>query len=370
MPNWVENKTVFYGSAKTIRALEKSIIKDGEFTFNILKPCPLELQTPYDQDRHKIVACITAYLESAKSEKGVLEKKLFDAGYEMIKELREKISDYNCESVIVEIREEIKTSKELYEGYIGDYETCIKILGEGGSKEDVDQYLIKKYNFTNYAYFNGKPYELLTQKNRKKFVLLLANNVLNFNRYTSQQMVNFCVSYYGENWHQREIGPKDFGKILFEAKTKYGGFCWYDWCVDNWGTKWEPQECNGSVLEKADFKELPPDIQETLSKKLSEEEINDFSKLTIYYQTAWSTPGEFLKTLTDLFPSVYVVHEYADEDLGNNTDRWSIFNRDVVYGFTAGMSERELFDFACSVWDYDADEMWAEYREDDEDEDE
>lgn len=63
----------------------------------------------------------------------------------------------------------------------------------------------------------------------------------------------------------------------------------YEWCRDNWGTKWNAYE----------------------QKRLSAS--------SIYFETAWSAPRPIMDALAEKFPDVFFKLEYCDEDMtGNN----------------------------------------------------
>lgn len=79
----------------------------------------------------------------------------------------------------------------------------------------------------------------------------------------------------------------DLGK---EEEKKYGENNWYDWSIKNWGTKWNAFE---------------PVIDGNY----------------VFFLTAWSFPEPVIRKLSEMFPDVYFVWEYADEDIGNNYDR-------------------------------------------------
>lgn len=76
--------------------------------------------------------------------------------------------------------------------------------------------------------------------------------------------------------------------------SKYGADNWYDWQVQNWGTKWD---CY------SDF-EL------------------DFNQIS--FSTAWSTPLRALVRLSELYDDITIEVKYADEDLGSNTGTYTI----------------------------------------------
>lgn len=78
------------------------------------------------------------------------------------------------------------------------------------------------------------------------------------------------------------------GITYMQNKSLYGFTTWYDWSIENWGTKWNSYEC---------------------------EKINDF---TFTFQTAWSGVPNLIRQISSLFPDVEILYSYADEDLGNN----------------------------------------------------
>lgn len=68
----------------------------------------------------------------------------------------------------------------------------------------------------------------------------------------------------------------------------YGHATWYDWCVANWGTKWNAYGC---VVEEDQ----------------------------VTFQTAWSNPEPVITKLAEMYPEAHIEHTWADEDMGSNT---------------------------------------------------
>jgi hypothetical protein len=86
--------------------------------------------------------------------------------------------------------------------------------------------------------------------------------------------------------------------------TKYGVDNWYDWCVKNWGVKWN-------------------------SKDVS---VNEENNTTLYalFLTAWSTPFELFLVLSEQYPNLTIKVNYADEDFGYNVGTYTINNGNVI----------------------------------------
>lgn len=71
--------------------------------------------------------------------------------------------------------------------------------------------------------------------------------------------------------------------------VKYNAPTWYDWCCDNWGTKWNAY-CDDVIDDD-----------------------------TISFETAWSAPLPILLKLSETYPELVIEHRWADENVGYNT---------------------------------------------------
>ena len=67
---------------------------------------------------------------------------------------------------------------------------------------------------------------------------------------------------------------------------QYGCTSWYNWRIENWGTKWGVSEfsCN---------------------------------RTTMIFETAWATPEPIFEKLSEEFPNDYIEVKYADECYSN-----------------------------------------------------
>ena len=139
------------------------------------------------------------------------------------------------------------------------------------------------------------------------------------------------------------------GKVYMDNYDKYGCTTWYDWCIHNWGTKWNSSCEDGG--ETPQWDDLPDDAE---------------CEYNMTFPTAWSTPFPVMEKLAELFPAVSFEVMYADEDLGCNCGVYSAQDGEIVENYEK--TDSEAFEFACKVWGYDPDEIRAEYESDDEDE--
>jgi len=75
-----------------------------------------------------------------------------------------------------------------------------------------------------------------------------------------------------------------------EYKAKFGYDNWYDWKVNNTGTKWGAYTCVGG----------------------------DHSENYLFFQTAWAHPEKLMVALSKKYPEAIFVSTFADEDTGSN----------------------------------------------------
>ena len=69
---------------------------------------------------------------------------------------------------------------------------------------------------------------------------------------------------------------------------------WYNWNINNWGTKWEPYEVYSDYV--CSYREA--------------------TTLDINFDTAWSPPQSWLITVATLYPALHFELRYADDGLG------------------------------------------------------
>ena len=71
------------------------------------------------------------------------------------------------------------------------------------------------------------------------------------------------------------------------GKVKYGFNSWYNWRLENWGTKWNAYE-------------------------------TDYGEDYLFFQTAWNAPVPIFQRLAELNPNTWFQVKYYDEDTGSN----------------------------------------------------
>ncbi len=93
----------------------------------------------------------------------------------------------------------------------------------------------------------------------------------------------------------------------------HGFIYWYDWNIENWGTKWNAY-AQGDKRNTDD---------------------------TLYFQTAWSSPISLFLELSRQFPLVEMQLTYADEDSGSNTGKLSFEGGNILTEFTPESQSKE-----------------------------
>lgn len=105
-------------------------------------------------------------------------------------------------------------------------------------------------------------------------------------------------------------------KFSIDVMEDYPYLDWYNWQVDNWGTKWN---ANDSYV------------------------ISNY----ISYQTAWCFSEPILKKLSELFPNVEFLFKYADEDIGSNCGSGVATNGKVIFD---DLSDNDSIELAITLW--------------------
>ena len=89
------------------------------------------------------------------------------------------------------------------------------------------------------------------------------------------------------------------GLLGMDERDLYGDDNWYDWCIKNWGTKWDT--CRVSIQ-------------------------ND----TIEFDTAWSPVPKMMGLLSQKFQGSEFELIYADEDVGSNTAHFKFKDGKII----------------------------------------
>ncbi len=166
------------------------------------------------------------------------------------------------------------------------------------------------------------------------------NRKLGQRRYGFQQ--KYSIPTMSDEDYQQRV--KNHGKTEEELlelglqyitnKVKYGATSWYDWCCDNWGTKWNAYS--------------------------NEQEDED----TIIFETAWSNPEPVMLKLSEMYPEATIEHWWADEDMGSNDGHRVYRGGRIVDGDYCDSCSNEAYEVYIKCWGeseclyQDEDELW------------
>lgn len=138
------------------------------------------------------------------------------------------------------------------------------------------------------------------------------------------------------------IGTIDFNKIIpmpeniyrgdlgVLERRKYGKDNWYDWSVDNWGTKWNAYGYGSESIE--------------------------FKPGRVWFLTAWAAPHPVIRMLSKMYPDLEITHEWANEDYGSDCGR-------IVYRGGEQLDEyypeynEDILDFVSNIFEIDKEEL-------------
>ena len=104
------------------------------------------------------------------------------------------------------------------------------------------------------------------------------------------------------------------------CRSLYCYATWYDWCVEEWGTKWN---CHEYRLEDSD---------------------------RCTFETAWTHPGPIIEALSRQHPQLAFEVRYADEDLGWNAGCYTLKDGEMIWPDQVANGSREAFELAFSFW--------------------
>lgn len=122
----------------------------------------------------------------------------------------------------------------------------------------------------------------------------------------------------------------ELGKQAFHNLQNFGCPTWYEWRIQNWGTKW-----NASSAEIA--------------------------KGRLSFLTAWNAPKPVMEKLSGMFSTVSIRHTWADEDIGYNCGECTYQNGVVTQEHLP--TGQEAVELGCDLWDIDPEDFLSENQD-------
>ena len=141
----------------------------------------------------------------------------------------------------------------------------------------------------------------------------------------------------GENYNDRVAAQEAVNK------EKHGYTSWYDWCINNWGTKWDAGNENDEDLDCADP-----------------------NKVQLSFDTAWQPPVAFFEKLTEL--GFDITAFYLEEGQGF-VGKYTNAEGDESFNFDGSEDLEDIPDDIRQFWDLDTICEWREQEDEDDEED-
>ena len=132
-----------------------------------------------------------------------------------------------------------------------------------------------------------------------------------------------------DHFLEKDEGNKQYlqeARIALENIEKYGHKDWYSWSIANWGTKWNAYE----ISDEGD---------------------------SIRFDTAWSTPAPVVEKLSEMFPTITIKLEFADEDFGYNCGSVVFLAGDVIEENIPEGGSAEAYAIATKIQATDIDDL-------------
>jgi hypothetical protein len=129
---------------------------------------------------------------------------------------------------------------------------------------------------------------------------------------------------------KRKADPEvwTLGEKAYSNIQRFGCPTWYEWCIQNWGTKWNSY--GPRPLEK--------------------------DSDTMEFYTAWDSVPEIVALLSRKYPEQTITYRWADEDIGHNVGEFTIKDGEVIDINVPESGSRRAYEMAAEIMDVDLSE--------------
>lgn len=122
------------------------------------------------------------------------------------------------------------------------------------------------------------------------------------------------------------------GMLSMDAKEKSSGRNWYDWSIENWGTKWNAYEV-------------------------------EWDCESVRFWTAWSQVPKIVMALSDKFPNITMDYRWANEDIGYGVGECQAFCGMLIAKNQPLGGTKEAYELAFDIWGTSPSECYLRYDE-------
>jgi len=176
---------------------------------------------------------------------------------------------------------------------------------------------------TNHSIYYA--YSKKDEKEQKEILKILINNserdyikiIAEIKEDTIKRIEDYALEYTPSE-QEKNLGIETFeqlGDTYINNIKEYGYATWYEWCIENWGTKWDA--CRVCYDENR-----------------------------IVFETAWSSPASILVAISKGLKNDEFELQFADEDFGSDNNGVVRFKNGIIIDEDLDKGE----DFATDVW--------------------
>ena len=144
---------------------------------------------------------------------------------------------------------------------------------------------------------------------------------------TSQQIIE-SIKYDKDQNFQSII---ELGQKYGDNFQKYGYTTWYDWAINNWGTKWNSYD----------------------SEPVEEN--------TLTFNTAWARAIPVISKLAEKYSDMDIEYQWADEDIGSNVGRAYYSSGELTEEYIPVSQSKEAYEMAADIIGLDLSECGLKY---------
>lgn len=112
----------------------------------------------------------------------------------------------------------------------------------------------------------------------------------------------------------------ELGKKVFHNLSRYGFADWYDWSIENWGTKWN-----------------------TTNTKIDEDG-------NLVFDTAWTPPFAAMEELSKMHPDWRITHSFAEEQIGFYAGKDIYIEGEKAREFRYKEFSKEAYELSFELW--------------------
>ena len=125
----------------------------------------------------------------------------------------------------------------------------------------------------------------------------------------------------------------NLGRTAFQNEQKYGSKSWFEFHIQQWGSKWN-----------------------SYNSEMAEDN-------TIEFCTAWTNVKPVVIALSQKFPDIEMKYQWADEDIGLNMGDVTFKGGECIDEISFENDSKEAFEFAADMWGLDLEEEGLIFNE-------